>query len=366
MEAAVAVAIDRLVNSRDGRGRIVKEKEQALLPPVFLRQNLVTIINANMNYISQTLFSLILLLGFSPGVFSHSDAERVEDTGSSSEKARLITFLGVGTNRVSNALRHHVEIPHGVGLIIEHVVEDSPADKAGIEQFDILLGLDDQVIINQEQLTTLVRSKEPEDTVEVEIVRKGEKLEFSVNLEEREAPREPRMQRHFNSSRLPSRSPGGDWDFPFKMEDFDDYLKKIQEKAAEMGKKALQYAPEIIVERENEDGSHRITTYGKGQKRVRLSRNGLIATMEITDGDKHFRITDEDDQVLYEGGEPEEEDLEKLPKEVRSMIKKLRSSESFNLKSFKDLKGVKIRIIIDTDKEKAGQESNSTEEKVGG
>lgn len=314
-----------------------------------------------MNIFGQTLISSVLLLGLNPGVFSHPDVERAEDSRSSSEEARSITFLGVGTNRVSNALRHHLEIPRGVGLIIEHVVGDSPAERAGVEKFDILLGLDSQIIVNQEQLTTLVRSKEPEDTVEVEVVRKGEKLKFPVKLEEREAPRQPRTREHFKYSNPHSLGPRGDWDFPFKMEDFEDYLKEIQEKAAEVGNKALQYVPEIIVERENEDGSHRITTYGKGRKRVRLSRNGLAATVEIIDGEKHFRITDEDGQVLYEGGDPEEEDLEKLPKEVRPMVKKLRSPESFNLKSFKDMKGDKIRIIIDTEKEEAGQENSSSE-----
>ncbi len=268
----------------------------------------------------------------------------------------MVTFLGVGTNRVSDALRKHVEIPHGVGLVIEHVVEDSPAHKAGIEQFDVLLELDGQIIVNREQLTTLVRSKEPEDTVELEVVRKGEKLKFSAKLEEMETGNKTRTRRQFQSSRPHSRSPRSDWDFPFKMKGFKNSLKEVQEKAAEMGNKALQYVPEIIVERENEDGSHRITTYGQSRKQVRLSRNGLVATVETVDGKKHFRITDENDQTLYEGGEPEEEDLEKLPKEVRPMIKELSSPESFNLKFFKDMRGDKVRVIIKEEKEEAGLE----------
>ena len=98
----------------------------------------------------------------------------------------MLTFLGVETSRVSKALRNHINIPEGVGLTIDHVAEDSAAAKADLQQYDILLKIDDQIIINQEQLSTLIRSKEAGDKVKVEVLRKSKKMTLRVELGEKE------------------------------------------------------------------------------------------------------------------------------------------------------------------------------------
>ncbi len=308
----------------------------------------------NLKLIYPTAISSILLVCLTPGVFSQSKVEKVEDKENSPKTVKMVTFLGVETSRVSNALRNHVDIPEGVGLTIEHVVEGTGAEEAGIQQYDILLEMDGQLIINQEQLRTLVRSKKPDDTVKVEIFRKGKKLKIDVELGEREAAQNRRFGRNLRIPMPPSLKSLGDWeDFDFNMEEFQEHMEKLKEKAADMGDEALQYIPEIMIERENENGSHQFTTFGKGQKRIRLTKGGVSATMEIVDGKKHFYITDKDDQVLYDGKNPDKEGVEKLPENVRAIIKELNSRKSFNWKSLKDIGDDKIRVIIDTGEEEA-------------
>lgn len=190
-----------------------------------------------MKFICQIFVSSVLFLGFTPGVFSQTQEEGEKDTGSPSEEIRMETYLGVHTSGVNDVLGQQLQIPDGVGLIIDKVLAGSPAEAAGIEEFDILLEMDGQIIVNRGQLTSLVRSKKPKDTVELEVVRKGEKHMFSVTLEEREVP--PLRQSL--------------QDFPYDMEDLTNFLKRAGKTAAEMGKKALQYTSEVVEKSKKED-----------------------------------------------------------------------------------------------------------------
>src|SRR5687767_13080737 len=66
-------------------------------------------------------------------------------------------FLGVGVEKPSETLRAQLGLQEGVGLVVNLVEENSPAKGAGIRQHDVLHKLDDQLLVNEEQLVTLVR-----------------------------------------------------------------------------------------------------------------------------------------------------------------------------------------------------------------
>lgn len=91
--------------------------------------------------------------------------------------------LGVFVRKTDEALQAHLQLDDGVGLIIENVIPKSAAEKSKLQRLDILLMLDDQLLINKDQLTTLVRNKKPGDKVELTLIRNGEKKEVDVKLE---------------------------------------------------------------------------------------------------------------------------------------------------------------------------------------
>src|SRR5687767_4271718 len=66
------------------------------------------------------------------------------------------TFLGVSAIPVPEPLQAQIELPDKFGLVIGHVVPDSPAAKAGLEIHDILYKIDEHVLVNPEQLGQLV------------------------------------------------------------------------------------------------------------------------------------------------------------------------------------------------------------------
>ena len=92
-----------------------------------------------------------------------------------SPKSPKKAYLGVYTAELRQSVSHQLDLPPNLHLSVEQVAEGSPAHKAGIQQFDILLRLDDQILVNPDQLKYLVHSKNPDDRVESDSAPKREK-----------------------------------------------------------------------------------------------------------------------------------------------------------------------------------------------
>ncbi|MDH7503352.1 MAG: PDZ domain-containing protein [Verrucomicrobiota bacterium] len=97
-----------------------------------------------------------------------------------------VAYLGVIVSTADETLRNQVKLPRGVGLSVLEVVADSPAEKCGIKVHDVLEKLDDQLLCNGEQLTALVRSREPGSKVTISLIRQGKREAVEVTLGETE------------------------------------------------------------------------------------------------------------------------------------------------------------------------------------
>ena len=91
-------------------------------------------------------------------------------------------YLGVHTSRLDRAVSHQLGLPNGLHLLVERVAEGSPAEDAGLQLHDILLEFDDQILVNPEQLKTLVRMRNPGERVNLSILRQSKPLSLSVEL----------------------------------------------------------------------------------------------------------------------------------------------------------------------------------------
>jgi S1-C subfamily serine protease len=65
------------------------------------------------------------------------------------------------------------------------VVPGSPADKAGIEENDIVLSVNDEEVNALHDFGYLLRLHAPGDTVELGVLHDGETFSYRVTLEER-------------------------------------------------------------------------------------------------------------------------------------------------------------------------------------
>jgi hypothetical protein len=95
-------------------------------------------------------------------------------------------FLGVGVEKPTETLRAQLGLQEGVGLVVNFVEENSPAKGAGVRLHDVIQKLDDQWLVNEEQLVTLVRLRTAGEPVTLEVIRAGKARNVTVRLGEKE------------------------------------------------------------------------------------------------------------------------------------------------------------------------------------
>ncbi|HVC97647.1 MAG TPA: PDZ domain-containing protein [Pirellulales bacterium] len=103
------------------------------------------------------------------------------------DRKNTVTYLGVGVSPVPELLRRHVKLPAEMCLLVESVEPDSPAKAAGVEQYDILEKINEQLLVNQEQFSALIRSYRPGTQITLTLVRGNQTQIVSATLAEREA-----------------------------------------------------------------------------------------------------------------------------------------------------------------------------------
>lgn len=86
-------------------------------------------------------------------------------------------FLGVGlTDRTDG----------GQGAVIANVEDGSPASKAGIEEGDVVLAINDVPITGRTGMIAVVRDAQPGDTISIKVERGGKTVTLSATLVERD------------------------------------------------------------------------------------------------------------------------------------------------------------------------------------
>lgn len=103
--------------------------------------------------------------------------------GQVEKAAAVVPYLGIGSTPVDALLSGHLGIEHGV--VIQQVYQGSGAAKAGLLKNDILLSFDGREITTPLDLRDAVQNCQVGDEVAVDLIRKGQKREEVVMLEER-------------------------------------------------------------------------------------------------------------------------------------------------------------------------------------
>ena len=98
--------------------------------------------------------------------------------------------LGVYVEDLSGGLAEYFEVPDNKGVLVEDIVEDGPADKAGIKPGDVIIRIGDDRVVDTASLVRAVAKTESGEPTRVEIVRKGRRMELAATIEHPEIDRE--------------------------------------------------------------------------------------------------------------------------------------------------------------------------------
>ena len=122
-------------------------------------------------------------IGFAiPSVTATKVADEIIATGKATH-----AYMGVGTRTVTPDLQQQFGLSRSSGVLVAEVTPGGPADKAGIQQGDIIIEIDGEEMVEASDVLIAVRDKKPGDTVEVTVDRNGTTQVISVTLEERPA-----------------------------------------------------------------------------------------------------------------------------------------------------------------------------------
>ncbi|MBI4812482.1 trypsin-like peptidase domain-containing protein [Candidatus Falkowbacteria bacterium] len=101
-------------------------------------------------------------------------------------------YLGVRYVQINEAIqkRNNLTVDYGALVVRGEqktdlaVIPGSPADKAGLEEYDIILGIDGVKIDDKHSLSSLIREKKVGDTIKLKILHDGEEKSVEVKLEQ--------------------------------------------------------------------------------------------------------------------------------------------------------------------------------------
>ncbi len=68
------------------------------------------------------------------------------------------------------------------GVLVEEVVDSSPAEKAGLQVADVILSVDGVPVADAEQYLSLMQTYTPDDTLVLELLRGRERLQQQIKL----------------------------------------------------------------------------------------------------------------------------------------------------------------------------------------
>ncbi len=107
-------------------------------------------------------------------------------TGAKADAAQK-PWLGVYMQNVTGELAEAFDLQTTHGVLINDVVADSPAERAGLKDGDVIVAWNGKDVENSNDLVGLVNESKVGDKVDVAVIRDGKKDDLQVEIGERQA-----------------------------------------------------------------------------------------------------------------------------------------------------------------------------------
>src|SRR5256714_11796335 len=304
-----------------------------------------------------------------PPVPNYKDKDKDKDK----DKPKVpITWLGVETSSIPRVVSEQLGLQRGFGLVVDYVVPDGPAAAAGVQTNDILKMFNDQILMDPDQLSKLVRSQAEGTNVTLIILRKNAEQKITVKLGKKEVRQHERdFGFNLNMDEFNEKMQA----FNDKMKDFKfdanfdpaiaETVRNAQRQAAQVSEEARERAREEVqrvreqaqrnreqaqrtlaeVQRRreeakrardearhssgemhvfsNDQGTMKSTTIDLGKATIVFTDDKGEMKLETVDGKKILTAKDPQGKLLFSGPVDTKEEVDKLPKDVRDRYDKL-------------------------------------------
>jgi hypothetical protein len=267
-----------------------------------------------------------------------------------------VTFLGVETSPVSATLSTQLNLPRGSGLVVNHIIEKSPADGV-LHEHDILLKLDDQLLIETRQLAVLIRNHKEGDEVSLTLVRGGQQSTAKVKLGKHEVPKAtmlferavPGSRPFFYSfgpedRRFELAVPGPD--APETREEMDRVLSLLRRApgAPDAPDGAIPPPARIHIDHSGGPGVRAISV-NTGNSNIAYSDDDGSLDLTMKDGVKTLVAKDPKGTQIFSGPVTTPEERKAMPLEVRERLERLEGMHNMTFHTDADFQGAETKIM---------------------
>ena len=253
----------------------------------------------------------------------------------------VVTFLGVETAPVSETLGSQLGLPKESGLVVIHVVPDSPAASV-LKQHDVLVKLDDQLLVEPRQFSVLIRNHKEGDEVVFSYIRAGKTATAKVKLAKHEVPKMSSIMLGEGGPRAGTfemlNNPNG---APGSREDTDRVLNLLQRgpggrdlRGSAGGGGGVVSPPQRVTRELRRDGQGlRATNVNPGNSSMLFTDEQGSLDLTIKDGKKTLVAKNPKGEQVFSGPVNTPEERDALPPEVRGRLDKLEGMQDFTFRT---------------------------------
>ncbi|MGE0886320.1 MAG: trypsin-like peptidase domain-containing protein [Blastocatellales bacterium] len=121
--------------------------------------------------------------GISFAVPSNVVKQVVEQLRTTGEVAR--GFLGLRPETLTPEFREGLGLTNTRGVVVSYVTPDTPASRAGIQPYDVITHFDHHQIRHSDDFFNLVANSRPQQQVDIDLIRAGQKMTVRAVLDRR-------------------------------------------------------------------------------------------------------------------------------------------------------------------------------------
>jgi len=247
-----------------------------------------------------------------------------------------VTFLGVEVMPASEAMSAQLGLKRGIGLVVGHVVPDSPAAPV-LAKHDVLTKLNDQWLVEPHQLAVLVQSFDEGTEVGLTFLRAGKEQTARVKLVKHERPRLTFFTHRFPGAAWTS----GDGDIMFNHlqeenrtpEARSEIERSLRLIPRELGRGS---AHDLIVQAPGGAGTPRVSIMALPRAVLVYSDDAGAVELRHEEGRRLLEVRDKDNKVTFNGDVTSPELRAKLPADVRGRLEKVEAVDRLDVETPKE------------------------------
>ena len=254
------------------------------------------------------------------------------------EKQPDIAYLGVVSQAIPDVLAEHLGLEPGDGIVVESVMPDGPAAKAGIQENDVITHVAGKAVGNIVDLTREVKQHKPGDAIKVSVIQKGTPADIDVTLGIR--PKElveanPLRPDQLNLEGIPMELADrvreaiqGNLDLKFEIPDRGIQLENMDGEMQEEMKAMRKRMQEALQGLNGAQGViPRINV--EQAATIRLMDDKGSVELKSNEGGKEVTIRDKENNLTWTGPWDTDQDKAAAPDDVRERVERLNIDTKF-------------------------------------